>query len=86
MGGAVGLKRYIVPEAKLRQLIYDSLMLDALLSGGVDNWPGYSDAIQDRLNEAGNPENGLWDVVDVLILYEYFQARSEDIYDQDYKT
>lgn len=80
------IKRYIVSEAKLRQLVHDSLILDALLSGGVDNWSGYGDAIQDRLNEAGNPENGLWDDVDTIILYEYNQARSEDIYDPDYKT
>ena len=53
------MKCYIVSEAKLRQLVHDSLILDALISGGVDNWSGYGDAIQDRLNEAENPENGL---------------------------
>ena len=42
-------KYYKVSESKLRELIYDSLILCALQNGGVDNWEWYGASIHDFL-------------------------------------
>ena len=44
-------KSYIITESKLRYLLDCAHTLEALQSGGVDNWSWYSDSINDYCNE-----------------------------------
>ena len=37
----------LVPKDELEDLLYDSLRLQALDCGGVDNWSGYGQSIED---------------------------------------
>ena len=50
------MKKYIVSENKLRQLLKDEIKLEALEHGGVDNWEWYGDSIQDYLKECNVEE------------------------------
>lgn len=50
------MKKYIVPEDRLRELIEAEEILSALEAGGVDNWSYYGDSFCDYLNEYGYEE------------------------------
>lgn len=50
------MKKYIISENKLRQLLKDEIKLEALEHGGVDNWEWYGDSIQDYLKECNVEE------------------------------
>ena len=50
------MKKYIISENKLRQLLIDEIKLEALEHGGVDNWEWYGDSIQDYLKECNVEE------------------------------
>lgn len=71
-------KKYIITEAKLKELLTDSVLLSALECGGVDNWAWYYESISDFINNWAednnkNP-NGNWCIDDIacedLKLYE----------------
>lgn len=42
----------LVPKDELKDLLYDSLKLQALEYGGVDNWSWYGDSVRDFINAA----------------------------------
>lgn len=42
----------LVPKDELKDLLYDSLRLQALDCGGVDNWTWYGDSIGDFIDAA----------------------------------
>lgn len=42
----------LVPKDELKDLLYDSLKLQALECGGVDNWSWYEESIGDFINAA----------------------------------
>lgn len=42
----------LVPKDELKDLLYDSLKLQALECGGVDNWDWYGDSIRDFIDAA----------------------------------
>lgn len=42
----------LVPKDELEDLLYDSLRLQALDCGGVDNWSGYGQSIEDFIKAA----------------------------------
>lgn len=42
----------LVPKDELKDLLYDSLKLQALEYGGVDNWSWYGESIGDFINAA----------------------------------
>lgn len=42
----------LVLKDELKDLLYDSLKLQALESGGVDNWSWYGDSIRDFIDAA----------------------------------
>lgn len=42
----------LVPKDELKDLLYDSLKLQALECGGVDNWSWYGDSIRDFIDAA----------------------------------
>ena len=44
-------KYALVPIEELKKLKEDSLLLDALCCGGVDNWEGYSFALEEYVNQ-----------------------------------
>ena len=44
-------KKYIVSESLLYDMLSDSLTLNMLFAGGVDNWMGYDEAIRDDMKE-----------------------------------
>lgn len=52
------MKYYKVTEEELRRLILNDLTLEALSSGGVDNWGWYSEALTEYVKDEGyyNPK------------------------------
>lgn len=42
----------LVPKDELKELLYDSLKLQALEVSCVDNWPGYGQSIEDFIEAA----------------------------------
>ena len=42
----------LVPKDELKDLLYDSLRLQALEFSGVDNWTWYGDSIRDFIDAA----------------------------------
>ena len=46
------VKYCLVPKDELKELLYDSLTLQALECGGVDNWSGYEQSIEDFIEAA----------------------------------
>lgn len=42
----------LVPKDELKDLLYDSLKLQALECGGVDSWSWYGESIGDFINAA----------------------------------
>lgn len=44
----------LVPIEELKKLKKDSLLLDVLRYGGVDNWEGYSIALDEYVNDMKN--------------------------------
>ena len=42
----------LVPKDELKDLLYDSLKLQALECSGVDNWSWYGDSVRDFINAA----------------------------------
>jgi len=48
-------KTYQISESELIELIHDLMKLCALENGGIDNWCGYSDSIQ-NFEEANGGE------------------------------
>ena len=42
----------LVPKDELKEVLYDSLTLQALECGGVDNWPNYDASIADFIDAA----------------------------------
>lgn len=65
-------KYALVPIEELKKLEEDSLLLDALCRGGVDNWEGYSFALDEYVNQM-NDNN--------LILCDSFNELSKIIVD-----
>ena len=47
----------LVPKDELEDLLYDSLRLQALDCGGVDNWSGYGRSIEDFIEAAKVDDN-----------------------------
>lgn len=45
------MKKYIIQEDKLVELIANHFTLIALENGGVDNWPWYEDSLNQLLKE-----------------------------------
>ena len=65
-------KCYRISESMLRELLFESLKLNALEAGGVDNWPGYYDAIVDFMKENGTSETlTLYDIVDNDLMKDF---------------
>lgn len=65
-------KCYRISESMLRELLFESLMFIALDAGGVDNWPGYYDAITDFIKENGTSETlTLYDIVDNDLMKDF---------------
>lgn len=50
------MKKYIIQEDKLVELIADHFALMALENGGVDNWSWYGDSLNQFLNEMEEDE------------------------------
>ena len=46
------VKYCLVPKDELKELLYDSLTLQALECGGVDNWLNYDASIADFIDAA----------------------------------
>ena len=46
------VKYCLVPKDELKELLYDSLTLQALEYGGVDNWSNYDASIADFIDAA----------------------------------
>ena len=46
------VKYCLVPKDELKELLYDSLTLQALECGGVDNWSSYDVSIADFIEAA----------------------------------
>ena len=46
------VKYCLVPKDELKELLYDSLTLQALECGGVDNWSNYDASIADFIDAA----------------------------------
>lgn len=46
------VKYCLVPKDELKELLYDSLTLQALECGGVDNWSNYDASIADFIETA----------------------------------
>ena len=42
----------LVPKDELKDLLYDSLKLQALECGGVDNWDWYGESVRDFIDSA----------------------------------
>ena len=42
----------LVPKDELKDLLYDSLKLQALEYGGVDNWDWYRESVRDFIDAA----------------------------------
>jgi len=54
---------YIIYESELIELLHDSMMLAALLGGGVDNWEWYGASIHDFIKaNNGNPDDDIYDI------------------------
>lgn len=53
-------KQYRVPENVLRQLIAAKAELEALESGGVDNWCWYSESRHDYFNDYFSMNDPSW--------------------------
>lgn len=64
----------LVPIEELKKLKEDSLLLDVLRCGGVDNWEGYSIALDEYITEM-NDNN--------LILCSSFDELSKVIVDSE---
>ena len=64
----------LVPIEELKKLKKDSLLLDVLRYGGVDNWEGYSIALDEYVTEMN---------VNNLILCSSFDELSEVIVDSE---
>ena len=47
----------LVPKDELKDLLYDSLKLQALEVSGVDNWTWYGDSIRDFIDAAKTDYN-----------------------------
>lgn len=47
----------LVPKDELKDLLYDSLQLQALDCGGVDNWDWYGASIRDFIDAAKTDYN-----------------------------
>lgn len=47
----------LVPKDELKDLLYDSLKLQALECGGVDNWDWYGDSVRDFIDAAKTDYN-----------------------------
>ncbi len=45
------VKKYIINEKELKELIKDSCKLNALENGGVDNWEWYGEALEEYNDE-----------------------------------
>lgn len=59
----------LVPKDELKDLLYDSLKLQALECGGVDNWDWYGDSVRDFIDVAkadyNVPEDDDFDISDM---------------------
>ena len=47
----------LVPKDELKDLLYDSLKLQALECGGVDSWNWYGDSVRDFIDAAKTDYN-----------------------------
>ena len=75
------MKKYIIDEEKLKELLYDHYELDCLYCNGVDNWIGYMDNKTRYINSAfGKTNSEDWDedadFIDIVNvdLTEYIEA------------
>ena len=63
------VKYCLVPKDELKELLYDSLTLQALECGGVDNWSNYDASIADFIDAAkvdySVPEDDDFDISDM---------------------
>lgn len=59
----------LIPKYELKELLYDSLKLQALEVSGVDNWSGYGRSIEDFIEAAkvdyNVPEDDDFDISDM---------------------
>lgn len=59
----------LVPKDELKDLLYDSLKLQALEVSGVDNWTWYGDSVRDFIDAAKTdyniPEDDDFDISDM---------------------
>ncbi len=59
----------LIPKDELKDLLYDSLTLQALECGGVDNWDWYGASIADFIKMAKGdysiPEDAEFDISDM---------------------
>lgn len=59
----------LVPKDELKDLLYDSLTLQALECGGVDNWPNYEWSIADFIemtrDDYNVPKDAEFDISDM---------------------
>ena len=44
-------KMYLISESELKELLYSTLTLTALESGGVDSWSWYGESISEFISE-----------------------------------
>jgi hypothetical protein len=81
------MKYYKVPEDRLLTLLSAYYELQALNSGGVDNWSWYSEAKNDWLKEVapeGLSEEELWDYRFEDFAADMIVLRYEEIKENDY--
>lgn len=72
------MKYYKISEDELRELLYDSLKLEALENGGVDNWEWYGASINDFLKDNTNSnESTLYDITNRMIKEDYYGTEYE---------
>ena len=60
-------KIYLVPESDLRSILHAALMLNALESGGVDNWGWYGESISEFCKEVKEEIPALKDEPEVYL-------------------
>ena len=56
LGNSINLENILVPKEEYEELIEDSKKLNCLEVAGVDNWEGYSEAMEDMEEEKESEE------------------------------
>lgn len=70
------MKKYIVTEGRLKDLLFTEQLLNALLNGGVDNWEWYCESINKF-----EKENGIYidDVSEALKEFDMIFENTESL-------